>query len=229
MTRIVALVPMRDQSERVPGKNFRAFAGAPLYHHIVRTLAACPRISEIVIDTDSERIAADAAQHFPRVRVLERPQHLRDGTTPMNDVILHDAMTVEADLYLQTHSTNPLLEAATVSRAIDKLLGSQSDSLFSVTRLQTRLWDKAGAPLNHDPNVLVRTQDLDPVFEENSCLYLVYRDVLLARKNRIGARPCVFEIDANEAWDIDEELDFVVAEFLFQRRASSLRSSGSKP
>lgn len=227
--RIVALVPMRDQSERVPGKNYRSFAGVPLYHHVVRMLASCPGISEIVIDTDSETITADAARQFPQVRILARPAHLRAGTTPMNDVILHDAMTVEAELYLQTHSTNPLLESQTVTRAIEKLLASPHyDSLFSVTRLQTRLWDQAGAPLNHDPNVLARTQDLAPVFEENSCLYLVYRDVLLARKNRIGARPCLFEIEASEAWDIDEELDFSVAEFLYQRRAS-LRSSGSSP
>ena len=106
--RIVALVPMRHRSERVPGKNYRTFAGKPLYHHVVSALEACEKIDRIVIDTDSPTIMEDCAREFPRVRVLERPEHLRADTTPTNDVLLHDVTQEEGDLYLQTHSTNPL-------------------------------------------------------------------------------------------------------------------------
>jgi CMP-N-acetylneuraminic acid synthetase len=218
-SRLVALLPMRHSSERVPGKNYRLFAGRPLYHHIVSTLLACPEIDRVVIDTDSETISSDAADAFPQVLVVDRPEHLRAGTIPMNDVLLNDVQRIPADLYLQTHSTNPLLRSRTISRAIDAFRSSTGhDSLFSVTRHQTRLWSDQGVPLNHDPAVLLRTQDLPPVFEENSCLYLFSRDLLAQRRTRIGWAPILFEIERDEAWDIDEESDFRVAEALMEAR-----------
>ena len=92
------------------------------------------------------------------------------------------------------------------------------DSLFSVTRWQTRLWDAEGRPLNHDPDVLLRTQDLPPVYEENSCLYIFTRERFLERRNRLGYRPYLFEIPALEAVDIDEPADWAVAECLLRQR-----------
>jgi CMP-N-acetylneuraminic acid synthetase len=206
----------------VPGKNYRLFGGEPLFHHVVRTLLEATQIERVVIDTDSPTIREDAAAAFPEVVVIERPEHLRDGRIAMNDVLLNDLAQLDGDWFLQTHSTNPLLRAATVDRAegafLDSLPGH--DSLFSVTRLQTRLWTADGAPLNHDPAVLLRTQDLPPIYEENSCLYLFSRDGLTERGSRIGQRPMLFEIDAKEAVDIDEEIDFQVAEALFTMSAA---------
>ena len=213
---------MRHESERVPGKNYRRFGGRPLYHHVVATLLASPRISKVVIDTDSDLIRDDARVAFPSVEVIERPPHLRDGLVPMNEVLLNDVRRVGADLYLQTHSTNPLLREESVTRAVDMLLADPGhDSLFSVTRLQTRLWDAEGEPINHDRNVLARTQDLPPVFEENSCLYLFTRESLERHGNRIGERPILFELPREEAWDIDEDVDFRVAEALYASRATA--------
>jgi CMP-N-acetylneuraminic acid synthetase len=136
--------------------------------------------------------------------------------------LLHDTSLVEADFYLQTHSTNPLLRPETVSRAIQAFLADYPahDSLFSVTRLQTRLYDQHGQALNHDPNILLQTQDLPPIYEENSCLYIFARDTLVRRRNRLGDRPLLFEIDAAEAWDIDEELDFSLSDFLLKQRGA---------
>jgi CMP-N-acetylneuraminic acid synthetase len=220
VTEIAALLPMRHKSERVEGKNYRELAGRPLYHHIVGTLLACPSVGRIVIDTDSPWILDDAAQAFPEVTVLERPEHLRDGSIPMNDVLLNDVDQVPADLYLQTHSTNPLLRSETIERAISTFLAARpgNDSLFGVTRLQTRLWTALGTPLNHDPDVLLRTQDLPPVFEENSCIYLFDGETLRRRRNRLGDRPLLFEIPAAEALDIDEEIDWQVVAAIVDAR-----------
>ena len=91
------------------------------------------------------------------------------------------------------------------------------DSLFSVTRLQTRLWDALGRAINHNPAILLQTQDLPPVYEENSCFYLFTRDTLMRRRNRLGDRPMMFEIDQAQAWDIDEEIDFEIVNFLKSR------------
>ncbi len=220
MTKIVALVPMRHHSERVPGKNYRPLAGKPLFHWILEALLAVPEIAQVVVDTDSPVVMESVQEHFPQVRVLRRPEHLRAGTVPMNEVLLHDVRQEEADFYLQTHSTNPLLRPETIRAAIRALLDAYPtfDSLFSVTRLQTRLWDALGRPINHNPAILLRTQDLPPVFEENSCIYLFTRQTLEARRNRLGERPLLFEVPAEEAWDIDEELDFFVADALMRRR-----------
>jgi len=220
MEKIVALVPMRHDSKRVPGKNYRPMCGKPLYAHIIETLLDCPEIAEVVVDTDSPIIIDGLAKDYPQVTVLLRPEDLRADTTPTNEILIYDTAQVTADLFLQTHSTNPLLKASTVSRAIQQLrsLYPEYDSLFSVTRLQTRLWDQLGRAVNHNPAVLLRTQDLPPIYEENSCLYLFTRQTLLNRRNRLGERPLMFELDAREATDIDEELDFLIAETLLKKQ-----------
>lgn len=221
MTNIVAIVPMRHDSQRVKGKNYREFIAKPLYHYIVGTLLECSAISQVVIDTDSPVILEEAARLFPTVRLLERPAHLRDGATPMNDVLLHTTSVVPADLYLQTHSTNPLLTRKSIEGAIQTFQEKTPafDSLFSVTRLQTRLWDQLARPINHNAAILLRTQDLPPVYEENSCIYLFTREILTRRRNRIGDRPLMFEIDEIEAQDIDIETNFLLAEQLFRLRS----------
>lgn len=220
MTRIAAFVPMRHDSERVKGKNYRPLGGRPLYHHIVSSLLACPQIDEVVIDTDSTLIAAEAEANFPEVRVLPRPGHLLGGDVPMNDILLNDIEQVEADLYVQTHSTNPLLRAETIQAALDAFLDARDrhDSLFTVTPLHTRLWTPEGGAINHDPTVLLRTQDLPPVMEENSCLYVFDAETLQRRGNRIGERPLLYPLDPHEACDIDDELDWLLVETLYAQR-----------
>jgi CMP-N-acetylneuraminic acid synthetase len=217
---IAAIVPMRHTSERVIGKNYRDFAGKPLYSHILQTLSDCPAITSIIVDTDSSPVQEGVAREFPHIKLIERPVQLRAGTTPMNDVLLNDIAQVEADFYLQTHSTNPLLRASTVSRAIQQFLQSYPlyDSLFGVTRLQTRLWNQLAQAVNHNPAILLRTQDLPPIYEENSNIYIFTAENLKRRHNRIGERPIMFEIDRSEAMDIDEPLDFEMAQFLFLQR-----------
>lgn len=215
----VALVPMRHESERVPGKNYRPLAGRPLFHYVLETLARVEAIDLIVVDTDSQPVMKGIESGFPHVRLLDRPEHLRAGDVPMNEVLAHDLEQVHSRYYLQTHSTNPLLKAKTIEEAIAVFKANEAncDSLFGVTRLQSRLWSAQGEPLNHDPRELLRTQDLKPVFEENSCLYLFKRDAFLEGENRLTARSMMFEVSASEAWDIDNETDYAVVDCLLRQ------------
>jgi len=225
MTKIVALVPMRHHSQRVPGKNFRPLAGKPLFHHIITSLLSCPEISNVVVDTDSQPVMEGLQARFPMVRILKRPDYLCADTISMNDILVYDTSQEQADFYLQTHSTNPLLQPSTISRSIQTMLANfpAYDSLFSVTRVHTRLWDQQGRAINHDPAVLIQTQDLPPVYEENSCIYIFTRQRLVERQNRLGERPFMFEMDAMESWDIDEELDFTIADYLMQKKVLETR------
>jgi CMP-N-acetylneuraminic acid synthetase len=219
--KLAALVPMRHHSQRVPGKNYRPLAGKPLFHHILETLLTVPQIEAVMVDTDSEPVMEDVQRLFPTVKLIRRPEHLRADDIPMNDILLHDTAQLDAEFYLQTHSTNPLLKAETISKGIENFFAEypRYDSLFSVTRLQTRLYFEDGRAINHDPAVLLQTQDLPPVYEENSCMYLFTRANLARKHHRIGDQPLMFEIDRDEAWDIDEEIDFEITDFLVKKKS----------
>jgi CMP-N-acetylneuraminic acid synthetase len=221
--KIIALVPMRHHSQRVLGKNYRDLAGKPLFHHIIETLNHVPLINGIVVDTDSPVISQQLKEHFPKVQVIERPKDLLADTIPMNEILMYDTGQVPADLYIQTHSTNPLISPDSIHKALNVLLSKYPtyDSLFSVTRIQARLWDSLARPINHNPSILLQTQDLPPVFEENSCFYLFTRQTLEIRRTRIGERPYLFEISKSESWDIDEEEDFAIADMIMKSRVGN--------
>lgn len=218
---VIALVPMRHHSQRVPEKNYRITAGKPLYAYIIETLLACPEIDRIVVDTDSPVITQGLQENLPAVQVIARPEDLSGDTVSMNEILLYDTSLVEADFFLQTHSTNPLLKAETVSLAVSAMVSQYPvyDSLFSVTRWQKRLWTAEGKPINHDPAVLLQTQDLPPVYEENSCIYMFTRENLARKNNRMGDRPLMFAMDASEAYDIDEEIDFQIVDAILSKRS----------
>ena len=222
-TGLVALVPMRHHSVRVSGKNFRKLGEQPLFHHILHTLESCPSVGQIAIDTDSDFIRDSVRKHFPKVRLIDRPEHLRADTVAMTDVLHHDATQIDADCFLQTHSTNPFLRAETIEAAIAVWREARQthDSLFSVTRVQARLWDAAVRPINHNPWLLLRTQDLPAVYLENSNLYIFAGDLIRTSRRRIGDRPKMFEIDPLESLDIDDEQSFALAEQLLRVRSNS--------
>ncbi|MFN3216062.1 MAG: cytidylyltransferase domain-containing protein [Acidimicrobiales bacterium] len=226
---VVALVPMRHNSERVPGKNYRMFGDAPLFHHVVRTLLSVGEVDEVLIDTDSPTIAEQCAAAFPTVRVIERPEHLRAGEIPMNTIIGHDLTHTDADVVLQTHSTNPLVRPETFAAGLRRFLDDDGcDSVFSVTRLQQRLWTADCQPVNHDPAVLLRTQDLAPLYVENSCFFVFSRALIAETGTRIGPHAAMVEMDPIEAMDIDEEPDFLLAEAAWRMRNDTSASAATE-
>jgi CMP-N-acetylneuraminic acid synthetase len=218
MVKLIALVPMRHHSQRVPGKNYRDLAGKPLFHYILETLIEVSELNGIVVDTDSPLIKSGIEELFPTVQVLDRQKDLCADDVSMNQIINYDISVIEADYYLQTHCTNPLLTHQTISKAIQTFLGNRNlyDSLFSVTWLQTRFYDKDGNSLNHDPEELIQTQDLPPFYAENSCIYLFSKDSFKIKQHRVGTKPYLFEISPEEALDIDTILDFNIVDCLIR-------------
>lgn len=219
---VIALLPMKGHSERVPNKNLKLFAGKPLYHAVMQTLLNCKYIPEIYIDTDSELIAEDAIKNFDRIRIINRPKSLCGDFVSMNEIIAYNIQQTNAEYFIQTHATNPLLTTETLNQAISFYFDSLDtyDSVFSVTKLQTRLYWKDGSPVNHNPKELLRTQDLPPVYEENSNFYIFSKSSFQqAGKNRIGLKPAMYEMNKLEAVDIDEPEDFKLAEILYQKKA----------
>lgn len=217
MQQVVALLPMKDHSERVPNKNIRKFCGRPLYHWIVDTLLASKYISFIVIDTDSKRITEDACNTFDRIRIINRPDSICGDYVSMNKIIGHDIAQIDSDHFLQTHSTNPLLSTETINRAIESYyegLEQTYDSLFTVTPFKQRFFWPDGTAINHDSSRLIRTQDLKPIYKANGNIYIFSKKSFAHRNSREGLNPKMFEMDSYESIEIDEEMDFKVAELL---------------
>jgi CMP-N-acetylneuraminic acid synthetase len=225
--KVTALLPMKAHSERVKNKNMRPFAGLPLYHRVAQVLEDSGLVEQIIINTDSRDIAEDAPKNFKKVKIIERPMKLRGDLVPMNDIIAYDIQFADAEHFLQTHSTNPLLTKETLEQTIQEYfrLLPEHDSLFSVNSMQGRFYWSSGEPVNHNPQELLRTQDLPPLLEENSNIYLFSKASFTATgKRRIGLKPKMFVMDKLEAVDIDEEEDWVLAEALYKLRNSETAS-----
>ena len=220
--RTVALLPMKANSERVRGKNFRDLGGRPLFRWMLDTLLDVAEIDAVVINTDARaELAAAGLVDSERVIMRDRPAELCGDLVSMNKVLADDVEHVDASVYLMTHATNPLLSADTIGAALRRFAeDGEADSLFSVTRVQTRFYRADGSAVNHDPAVLLRTQDLEPWFEENSCLYLFTGASFRATQARIGRAPILFETPRLESIDIDEPDDWVLAEAVVQWRAA---------
>lgn len=229
-SRVVALLPMKAHSERVKGKNFRDFCGKPLFRWILDSLLQVEEIDQVIINTDARQILADnGLVETDRVKIRDRKPEICGDMVSMNLVLADDVANVEADIYLMTHTTNPLMSADTIRGAIKAFQTAQSegraDSLFTVDKIQTRFYRADASAVNHDPDNLIRTQDLEPWFEENSNLYIFTRDSFAKTNARIGKQPMMYEGPQFESIDIDtpQDWDFAViaARYMLEQKGNS--------
>jgi CMP-N-acetylneuraminic acid synthetase len=136
----------------------------------------------------------------------------------MNSIISDDINNIDSDIYLMTHTTNPFLSSKSIIDALDLFQHKKNlnaiDSLFTVNKFQSRFYNKHCDPINHDPNNLIRTQDLEPWYEENSNLYIFTKESFNSSNARIGKNPIFFETPRFESFDIDNQDDWVLAELV---------------
>jgi CMP-N-acetylneuraminic acid synthetase/NAD(P)-dependent dehydrogenase (short-subunit alcohol dehydrogenase family) len=224
---ICAIVPIKHNSERVPGKNYKDFNGKPLYYYIIESLLKSNKIDKIIIDTNSSIIKNGVNQYFfsDKIIIYDRPDDLSSGDTPVNKLLINviNKLNLNADFYLQTHTTNPLLKTETIDKAIDLFIEKKKegyDSLFSVKKIQTRLYynrNNVIEAINHNPNELIPTQNLEPIYEENSCIYIFTKENLLERNHRIGFNPFIFIMSNTESQDIDIQEEFEFAKLMHNK------------
>jgi len=214
---------MKAHSERVKGKNFRDLAGKPLFRWILDSLLDIDEISQVVINTDARHILAEnGLTESDRVQIRDRRADLCGDFVSMNRILEDDINHVAADLYVMTHTTNPLVTSETICRGLAELEAApEKDSLFTVNRIQTRFYREDTSPVNHDPNNLLRTQDLEPWFEENSCLYYFTKDSFVKTQARIGEHPMMMVTPPLESLDIDEPHDWEMVSALLTTRITN--------
>lgn len=217
---VTALMPMKHFSQRVKEKNYRNIAGKPLFVWVLNSLLKSKRIDQIIINTDSpiiEKIVRSL--DIKSITLIDRPKHLL-GDVDINSLIEHDINFAKNDLILQTHSTNPLLRHETIDSAINDFEKSENaKSLVGVTKLQKRLYNNKGEALNHNPlSKNLRTQDLEPLYIENSCIYLFSKESFKKNNHRICTPIIFYDINEIESIDIDEPSDLVFAEFYLKNK-----------
>ncbi len=218
--KVYAIVPIKHHSSRINGKNFKLMNGKPLYHWILETLLTCEKIDKIFIDTDSDILLNSCDIKSDKIVIYNRPEHLRGDDMSVNKLLINiiEDLKLDADIYLQTHVTNPLLKKETIQNAIATFVNNidKHDSLFTAKTLYARLYDKDGKDINHDRFHLIPTQQLDPIYEENSCIYLFTKDSLIKHNARIGKNAMIFPMSTIESQDIDWIDDFILTEALMK-------------
>ena len=216
----VALLPLKKNSERIKGKNFKKFAGKPLFFWILDSLLNVPSIEKIVINTDAkDKLMENNIYSTDRIIIRDRKDHLLGDDTSMNLIINDDIDYIDSNSYIMTHTTNPLLKSSTVEKALDVFKKQkENDSLFTANKVQSRFYDSEKKPINHDPKNLIKTQDLPMWFEENSCLYIFTSSSFKQTNARIGLNPAIFPISKSESFDIDEIDDWDMAEAIMKER-----------
>lgn len=206
-------IPIKSNSERVPGKNFRTLNGKKLYEHICEHAKAAGVFDDIYIDTNSEEIKHYAdRQGF---LLIERKEELAKNTANGNDLLVHHLECCpDYDYYFQLFATAPYLQPETIRRCFGKLVGSgEYDSCFTAIQNYGFFWMN-GNPVNYRPEILPRSQDMTPVTEESTGLYGISRESLKRYRCRIGRRPYLCPVSKFEAVDINTEEDWKIAEYI---------------
>lgn len=212
---ISALIPIKGHSERVPNKNFNNLGSKPLYQHILDTLLKIKYIKKIYIDTDvTEKI--DRGK-YNNLNIIERPKKLRGDMVSVNSLIKYDLDFIDTDIIFQTHVTNPFLSKGTIEKCIKFFMEKKLDSIFSVNMHHKRFWSADKKPVNHDPNQLIRSQDLTPLYEDNSCIYLFTKDFFYKYNMRMNEHSKMFVTNFFDSFDIDTKYDWRIAECLIKQ------------
>jgi len=212
---------MKLNSERVPNKNFKLIAGRPLYQWILDTLLLSPSINQIIINTDAPFENFGSYAQNPKIFLRKRAIELCGDEVSMNLIINDDVNFVGTENFVMTHTTNPLISLETLESAMKTYASNKSeglDSLFSVTKIQGRFYDPHAKAINHDPENLIRTQDLSPYYLENSCLYVFSKESFKSANARIGVHPSLFETPTLESIDIDTQAEWRIAEALLSEK-----------
>ncbi len=206
--KIVAFVPLKLNNERLSNKNTKLFDnGKPLLSYILDTLTQVDSITASYVYCSQESVT----QYLPEgIQFLQRSPSLDLSTTKMNEIMHAFAKEIPADIYVLTHATAPFLNQESIQLGIQKVLTQGYDSALSVVKMQDFFW-KNGQPLNYNPESIPRTQDLEPIFVETTGLYIYKREVLLEKNTRIGSKPYLIEVSKIEATDINEPIDFEIA------------------
>ena len=208
--KIVAIMPIKLQNERLPGKNTKLLGDKPLLQYELISLVETGLLDSINVYCSNESVC----EYLPDgVNFIKRPDFLDLPTSNFSQIFENFIKVVDADIYVFAHATAPFVSVNTMKECIEAVKSGEYDSAFCATKIQDFLWEN-GEPLNFDAENIPRSQDLNPIYRETSGVYVFTKEVFEKYHRRIGQRPYVKEVTFKEAVDINNPEDFDLAEAL---------------
>ena len=221
------VLPCRAGSQRILNKNTREFAGNPdgLLGVKLDQLAKCKNVASVVVTTD-DPLVMEITQKYQSafsipVHVIPRPAALA-ASGNLDDFVAYVPTIVDPGVVCWTHVTSPFFGSQDLDDAIAaywrEVTNGAFDSLMGVTRIQTFLWNHEGQCISHDRAAVKwpQTQDLDPIYEVNSSVFMIEREAMIAKTDRIGDKPYLLETNSLASFDIDWPENFEMAEKLME-------------
>lgn len=210
--RTVALVPIKMNNERTPGKNTKRLSdGTPLIQCILKTLITCQEIDDVYVYCSNEAIKDYLIEG---VHYLKRDSKFDTATADVNDMFRTFSLEVPADIYVLAHATAPFLKADSIDKGVCQMKSGEYDSVLAVTKMLEFIWQD-GKPVNYDTRKIPRTQDLNPYYVETTGLYIFTKNVIQERRSRIGDKPYLLEVSKIESIDINDPIDFEIADAIY--------------
>ncbi len=213
---IKAIIPVRAGSERVKNKNIKPFAGNSLLEIKIKQLLKIKSLDGVIVNTDSEEMLK-IAKKMGAIGI-KRDSYYATSSVSINEVYVNLAQNCDSDIILFADATNPLITDETVKIVIDKYFQNIKtyDSCNTVDKVKLFMW-KDGKPLNYDETNKPRSQDLPPIFSINAAINVIAKDIMIKQRSFIGAKPLFVPVENFEGFDIDDELDFEFAEFMYKK------------
>jgi len=217
----LAIIPARGGSKRLPKKNILDLNGKPLIAHTIEASLKSRYIDKVVVSSDSEEIL-NISKKFG-ADIIKRPNELADDTSTTFDAIEHTINNLKKyDYIILLQPTSPLRNNIHIDEACELLENKRADAIVSVCEMEhSPLWsntlDKNLSMDNFlkDEIINKRSQDLEKYYRLNGAIYIIDTDKLLENKSFILKENIyAYKMDRDSSIDIDEEIDFKMAEVL---------------
>jgi len=224
--KIIAIIPARGGSKGIPKKNIQLLAGKPLISYTIDTAWHSEKITRVIVSTDDHEIAAVSKQYG--AEVVWRPANISGDTASSEAALLHvleHLKTTEyyqPDLIIFLQCTSPLTTHEDIDGTIQVLLDEDADSAFTATPFHYFLWrkDQTGEAIaiNHNKRRRPMRQEGEPQYIETGAVYAMRTEGFLKAKHRFFGKTVMHITPPERHWEIDEPIDFRVAEVLMQEQ-----------
>ncbi|MBP2029961.1 CMP-N-acetylneuraminic acid synthetase [Methanohalophilus levihalophilus] len=222
--KIIAIIPARGGSKGLPGKNIRQLAGMPLIYYSIKAALDSKYIDAVFVSTDSEPIANTSERCG--ANIIKRPAELAKDDSPTIDTIFHAIEFLKHDynpsVVVLLQPTSPLRDTHDIDRAIELFVANDYSSVFSMCEVEhSPYWDFKFdnahlKPLLGDEYLKKRRQDLPKVYRQNGAIYISTVLDLYKNNDFYSGNVVPFIMPVDKSVDIDNEIDFKLAELLIQ-------------
>lgn len=215
--KVIAVIPARGGSKRLPGKNIKPMLGKPLLYWVAKEATSSKYIDEVYVSTEDKKIKGVALSFNIGLKIIDRPLELAEDKTSEELVHLHAMEKVPFDILVILHATNPLTTSEDLDQALEKMTNGKYDSMITGTLHRRFYWTRDGKPLNYNPLKRPRMQDWEGTVTENGAFYITTPKILKKYGNFLAGKIGVYEMTPEKSVDIDDENDWLEAEKLLKK------------